>query len=249
MVDCLGNMYMNYLKKRSGIEAELHDYKCKVRSAKESLAWFKCISKRFRLLEKFYKKRPIVVYNWEQFEADEHTGLDFKGPSSIDLRIELPPTWVDIWGCIKGYFSWILEFKELPKIKDYLPWKFRDRWIFCICTIDCFIDSCLDDPLMKYYDIIESKPSYKNSVIPHFHQIRSIEKDDWLPWLRANLPNILSTGPIITYDDVWTGKKFLTQEDALHYTRLWLQKWYPNLAKRPIKYGGSGMVIYHKENN
>lgn len=217
---------MNDLKK------EFNEAQNRVKREKTNYKWLKSISARFWLLEKIYKNRPIIISNWECMGPPcEHDHPCEKGLQSCDLMIDLPPRIRDVLSCVAGYFSWVFEFKEFPNIKDYLPWRFRERWVFCINAIDCFYDKWLDEPFDLFYKL-KFPP---NSTKPNWYSMRDIDQGDRsYEWVRKNAVRILAYRPVITYDDVWTPKEFLTKEDLVNYTRLWLRKWYPNLADRAI---------------
>ena len=211
----------------SNLKEHIKDERKVLNSAVSNYRWLKKMNRRFWLLEHIFKNRTIEVSNWESFEPDPENKYDGR-PDGVDVDISLPPLPTDIYYCAKSYLGWIKEFKSLPDTKCYVPW-FSERWVFEIHNIESFYSVPVED---AYYILCDCKPSYKNSVIPPFYQIEKC----WDLWIRDNLPKILLSGPIVTFDVVWTKEKSLKKEHVVQYTEHWLEKWYPNLSKRKIEY-------------
>ncbi len=51
--------------------------------------------------------------------------------------------------------------------------------------------------------------------------------------VKPKLNNLLSN-PIVEFDQVWTNQADFGKDDVIKYARVWLSKFYPNLAKREI---------------
>lgn len=60
-----------------------------------------------------------------------------------------------------------------------------------------------------------------------------LEPVEFPAWFMENAHRVLKT-PIIEYDFIFTCEDELNDNDVLKYTKLWLEYWYPNLAKRDI---------------
>lgn len=209
------------------LKEHIVDQKKVLNAAKDNYRWLKSVHKRFWLLEHIFKNRKIEVSNWESFEPDPEHYCDGI-PSGIDVNIHLPPLFRDIYYCLKGYLDWRREFKSFPKTRDYLPW-FSDKWIFEIHNIESFYNLPHEE---QYFLLCECKPQYKKSTIPNFYVI----ENNWNEWVREHLPHILLSGPLVTYDDVWTSEKDLKKDHVVKYTKKWIEKWYPGLSKREVEY-------------
>ena len=57
---------------------------------------------------------------------------------------------------------------------------------------------------------------------------------EFIKWVETNLDDIMSDGPIVEFDHVYTDQDNFVQVDNLKYAKIWLQRWYPELALRPI---------------
>lgn len=209
------------------IANEIEDHKKRLMVSRNNLRWIKKIARRFWLLEHVFRRRPIRIYDWTSFDPDPEHGYDGK-TGYLDIQIELPPLPTDIISSIKGIWSWIREFHTFPNLRDYLPW-FHCRWVFTV--------------LNKHALLSEMSPEDAYSRLylgkEELHTTKFLLESDpavFHPKLCANIGTWLESGPIIEFDNIYTGQESFVEDDVAKYAKLWLERWYPGLSNRPIEW-------------
>jgi len=207
----------------------IREAKIKYNDAKDHYRWIKRIHKSFKLLEKFFKSRPIEVHEWCSFEPD---GSKYDGPCYLDVQIRLPG-----FRSLKQIFNlWLFKerslinwFKDTVKNwKDIIPFGFDYRWIFTVESVNTIDYISLEDLHTSLY--FDNKKCHNDEFLK-----LGDNRKGFIDWLDQNYSDVVGdNGFAMDYDTVLTNQKCFTKDDVVKYTRVWLQKFYPELAKREI---------------
>ena len=214
------------------------DAKKTARAARDARRWLRCTERRLWLLRRVFRGRPIRVHDWHVSPGD---GAAESGPGQeagqgagwLDVQIELPPLPGDIASSAADIVRWLREFKSLPEhLSDHLP-GFHCRWVFTVEGRRAWLD--------------DMSPSDAHTRLyfgrPEFHTPDFLRRLDDLGafhrWMGEHLHEAM-LGPVVEYDDVYTAQERFSRDDVVRYARLWLERWHPGLAARPIEWKEGG---------
>lgn len=201
----------------------------KLKNNKETLDWLKSNYKRFQKLIK--SNRNIEISDWHDFT---------NGAPYLDIQVKLPNRLKDIYYYFKDLcrYVWekfILRNKWLdPRIdfKDCVTPQFR--WTFTIHNKGCLAENDVSDLL---YDLLY-KQLRKAFGGRYYEKFDEFEKDpkSLFDFIKDNPDKIFEDRAIITYDNIYTNEELLTKEHAIEYSRIWFDKFYPQLKNRTISF-------------
>lgn len=220
------NVYLEFEEKRKNqsIKNEIRDRKKIIKQENKSLNWLKSINRRFRVLENFYINSPIYVHEWHDFSQGNL--------SYLDIQIKLPFRLKDIWCWLNHSINYSREFgwKNFLKILwQDRPKSFDFRWIFTVNSRKIFFEKSHEEihsELLWHCKCLKNDKSFI---------LENREPISFFKWFDKNINRLIEKyGPIITFDEIQTSQESFTKDDVVKYTRIWLQKWYPKLAKRKI---------------
>jgi len=113
---------------------------------------------------------------------------------------------------------------KLPSLIPFGRW--YQRWIFTVESLNIVIE--------------DQSPSNLYTLIFHHKREWQSNKEFMKCWderiagfVRKNKKKIFKK-PIVEFDHVYTGEEGFKEKDVVKYTKVWLSKFYPNLAKRKI---------------
>jgi len=206
-----------------------------VRDARADRRWLRSTERRLWLLRTAFRGRPVRVHEWHvPPPGDAELGLPEaeRGAGWLDVQIEMPPLPGDVASSAAGLLGWYREFRSLPKrLRDHLP-GFHCRWVFTVEGRRAWLDMSPSDAHARLY-----------CGRPEFHTPEFLERLDDLGgfhrWMGEHLHETM-LGPVVEYDDVLTSQERFSRDDVLKYTRLWLGRWHPGLAARPVEWKDGG---------
>jgi hypothetical protein len=206
----------------------IQDETIKLNSKKERLHWLKSNYRRFRKLIK--SKRNIEITDWHDFS---------NGAGFLDIQVKLPSRLKDICYYVKDFFRYIWEKFILRNkwvdpfvisIKDCVTPQFR--WTFTILNKSSLVENDISDLL---YGLLY-KQLRRAFGGRYYEKFDEFEKDpkSLFDFIKNNPDKIFEDGAVITYDNIYTNEEWLTKEHAIKYSRMWLNKFYPELRNREI---------------
>lgn len=125
------------------------------------------------------------------------------------------------WDGKAGYLD--VQFK-IPWVGfNRFPY-WRSSWIMVVESLDSFMMyQGVDDARTELWHISNDMDILRSSNDPvEFWQL-----------VKPKIKGILAS-PIIEFDEIWTNQEYFEQDDVIKYAKIWLEKYYPNLAKRKI---------------
>lgn len=213
------------------------DAREEVRAARDAQRWLRRTERRLWLLRRAFRKRPIRVYDAhvpcdEEALCDDGEASCDDGAGWLDVCIELPPLPGDVASSAAGIVRWIREFGSLPeRLRDHLP-GFHCRWVFTVEGRRAWLRMPPEDAHTKLY---YGRPEFRTpEFLRHLDDICGFHR-----WMGERLHEAM-LGPVVEYDYVYTAQESFTRDDVLRYARLWLERWHPGLASRPIEWKEGG---------
>jgi hypothetical protein len=206
-----------------------------VRDARADRRWLRRTERRLWLLRTAFRGRPVRVHEWHVpslGDAELELPEAERGAGWLDVQIEMPPLPGDVPSSAADIVRWYREFRSLPKrLRDHLP-GFHCRWVFTVEGRRAWLDMSPSDAHAMLY-----------CGRPEFHTPEFLERLDDLGgfhrWIGAHLHEAM-LGPVVEYDDVFTAQDRFSREDVFKYTKLWLERWHPGLAARPVEWKDGG---------
>ncbi len=104
----------------------------------------------------------------------------------------------------------------------------QHKWVFTVHCRNMFLtESTLDD----LHATLCTK--YKNNI-PNFREfLYMVDPAVFWPWIEKNLDSVMNE-PEVTFDSIDTTQADFGEGDIVKYAKLWLERWYPRLAKNKI---------------
>ena len=205
-----------------------------VRRARADRRWLRSTERRLWLLRTAFRGRPVRVHDWHVPPAgDAELGLPEaeRGAGWLDVQIEMPPLPGDIVSSAAGILSWYREFGSLPKLRGNLP-GFHCRWVFTVEPRRAWLDMSPSDAHARLYC---GRPEFHTpEFLGHLDDLGGFHR-----WMDAHLHEAM-LGPVVEYDDVFTAQERFSRDDVFRYAKLWLERWHPGLAARPVEWKKEG---------